>query len=347
MQKQGTQTAIQHAFKRACVVLSVLLCSACSSPVGGGGSASFSGSSDEAPETCSPTPKLNGGLSMTGWTDKSIDFTNASLYVTLEHKQDVDANEAGCVGAVAIEVRAHPEGCALTMRFRASTGGGPLTLMAATLAVDSFCPGWSDAEEGTYSWNNAGGLTISDVLRVDDHDQSLASHIGSIALSGTFKLEHWAGGAPLGVSVTGVIEGCFVSSGETTLSVPTSCALLRGPVPDATDTGPPPADTTAPPTTIDNTCVYANDGVCDETGGLCDPGTDCTDCGTCGPVEDTCGLANNGTCDEPAPCLVGTDCTDCGTCNNANNSCEWANDGQCDEPLSCEKGTDCTDCGDC
>jgi len=108
----------------------------------------------------------------------------------------------------------------------------------------------------------------------------------------------------------------------------------------------------------DDSCEWALDGVCDDGSGkgrywydddfggfyaydddyygygyyyygdddflapVCDPGTDCTDCG--GPA----------TADTPP--------TSC------DNSCQWSNDGFCDDTRTsglCDEGTDCHDCG--
>ena len=80
----------------------------------------------------------------------------------------------------------------------------------------------------------------------------------------------------------------------------------------------------------DDTCVWANDNVCDDGGSsagttiYCDFGTDCSDCGVRDPCTDTCtpwntaAYANDGSCDDGGDnsdssiCDVGTDCSDCG-----------------------------------
>ena len=74
----------------------------------------------------------------------------------------------------------------------------------------------------------------------------------------------------------------------------------------------------------DDSCKYANDGVCDDDDpGLCAPGTDATDCSSRrgGEVaeaqaadnqpDDSCQHANDGECDDPGLCAPGTDATDC------------------------------------
>jgi hypothetical protein len=64
--------------------------------------------------------------------------------------------------------------------------------------------------------------------------------------------------------------------------------------------------------------LSAYDGICQDglsgsKSGVCNPGTDCADCGPrLGICLDTCPFANNGSCDISAKCKPGTDCSDCG-----------------------------------
>ncbi|XP_077986455.1 uncharacterized protein LOC144440886 isoform X1 [Glandiceps talaboti] len=82
-----------------------------------------------------------------------------------------------------------------------------------------------------------------------------------------------------------------------------------------------------------DSCIWNNDGMCDVPAGFCEPGTDCSDC------EHSCPWTNDGECDEPYLCEHGTDSNDC-----QEHSCPWTNDGECDEPYLCEHGTDSNDC---
>ncbi len=79
------------------------------------------------------------------------------------------------------------------------------------------------------------------------------------------------------------------------------------------------------PTRDSDSCRWAEDGSCDERTparpfGLCEPGTDTTDCfGSSDQVcSDSCTYAGDGTCDdggtgsEFSVCDYGTDCSDCG-----------------------------------
>jgi len=153
----------------------------------------------------------------------------------------------------------------------------------------------------------------------------------------------------------------------------TFCPL---PDPDCGDTG-----TSCP---NDDSCVYADDNVCDDGGAgssfdVCAAGTDFSDCGfrtgdecegggdTCAN-DDSCTYANDGACDDGGEgssfdvCTIGTDVSDCGfrsgsdcsgdasECAN-DDSCTWSSDGFCDDGGEgssfslCTLGTDITDCG--
>lgn len=90
--------------------------------------------------------------------------------------------------------------------------------------------------------------------------------------------------------------------------------------------------------TCDDSCDFANNGVCDyshtwrdpwlleedDQGAwtTCKPGTDFSDCGVVVECSNTCEFANDGVCDETAGgggrCGLGTDCNDCGPYLNVN-----------------------------
>ena len=114
----------------------------------------------------------------------------------------------------------------------------------------------------------------------------------------------------------------------------------KTPIPEKTPDVP---ETPEPPETPDDSCQWANDGVCDEPD-YCGVNTDVTDCST-QPGPDSCEYANDGECDEPTFCTEGTDTADCsGDPLTPGDTCEYANDGECDEPMFCPVGTDATDC---
>ncbi len=100
---------------------------------------------------------------------------------------------------------------------------------------------------------------------------------------------------------------------------------------------------------VDDSCTYANDGVCDEST-YCDAGTDSTDClpyrGTCGSTNTDLSYENDGECDVPVLCENGSDLADCfgvdpaSICCTEDNACDLASSSACDCPgVSWE--TDC------
>jgi len=126
-----------------------------------------------------------------------------------------------------------------------------------------------------------------------------------------------------------------------------------------------------------NVC-FPDDGVCDSVAKkeghkpLCEPHTDCWDCGEC---KNSCETAVDGVCQEDktilnvfikGSCPRNSDCYDCGRCNvmdlymtttttttsknrsPGNNTCMFAFNGVCDVVYGrCPARTDCDDCSDC
>mmetsp|Transcript_30114 Transcript_30114/g.37774 ORF Transcript_30114/g.37774 Transcript_30114/m.37774 type:complete len:926 (-) Transcript_30114:391-3168(-) len=126
----------------------------------------------------------------------------------------------------------------------------------------------------------------------------------------------------------------------------------------------------------DDSCIYANDGECDEEGRdtyygswYSDYSDDfwtlggyssyyrssyTTDEGYYGYSYAGYGSFGLSTLNNIAPCSPGTDCTDCGGIAvggnepECENTCMFARDGYCDDPRAnnlCKLGTDCQDCG--
>ncbi len=147
-----------------------------------------------------------------------------------------------------------------------------------------------------------------------------------------------------------------------------------------------PAEPDEPPATPpvaligNDSCSWANDGFCDDSGfygndtAACPHGTDASDCQgrTARPVSvmvgNSCQWAFDFECDEPGigtgVCASGTDASDCGPVAAAaepaatpapvrqgNNTCRWAFDGECDDSRyigyhtsACAHRTDEADC---
>ena len=123
-------------------------------------------------------------------------------------------------------------------------------------------------------------------------------------------LEGEINGAPLVVTQT--LE-------EPAAPMPPSAPEEPAPAPPPTEPSETCSDTCVVPSQVAN--GFCNDGSNGDLA-LCDPGTDCTDCGE-GPngCTDTCTVSfaiADGACDDGGPdsefdiCALGTDCTDCG-----------------------------------
>jgi len=96
--------------------------------------------------------QLHGTLT----TGKSpIDFEGGSASVALRYKIDVDPQENGCVESVQIQGTTAKGVCALSLTFGPTSDPKVRELTAASLVLDSWCPGWPDAEEGSFAFSAA------------------------------------------------------------------------------------------------------------------------------------------------------------------------------------------------
>mmetsp|Transcript_15349 Transcript_15349/g.58412 ORF Transcript_15349/g.58412 Transcript_15349/m.58412 type:complete len:926 (-) Transcript_15349:233-3010(-) len=120
--------------------------------------------------------------------------------------------------------------------------------------------------------------------------------------------------------------------------------------------------------TCDDSCMYANNGMCDDGSDIdswiyddMDDDFGYSDDAVVGDDDWYLGDFSNDWADGNdydddfigALCEVGTDCTDCGgvhkSVHTCDNTCEFAKDYVCDDPRGtglCELGSDCDDCGD-
>ena len=253
---------------------------------GGGGGRSDGGAPDAQVAqrgTCDAPPVASGALR----NDVSdVDFTGEPVDARVEHKLDIDADEDGCVVAARFTLRKANLGCELTLTYT-SVDTHPLALTEAHLSADSFCPGWSDADEGDYVL--AGGTSGLDfVARVPDRTAQ-SSCIGAVTVR--FRggaLLRRADGRELSVELgTLSVTGDFASVGNTDATCP--CAQRCG-------------DRACGP---DPVCGFAcgacaGGDLCDEAGQcVCPPqcaGRDCGPDGCGGTCGDGCG--EGGRCDE-------------------------------------------------
>lgn len=108
------------------------------------------------------------------------------------------------------------------------------------------------------------------------------------------------------------------------------------------------------PGTCSNTCLYSNDGDCDDGGPgseytLCAPGTDCFDCGEANAPPRPPLQPGESYSPPPSPLPPAT--APPGVAEACSDSCSYARDTGCDdgglgsEYMLCALGTDCADCG--
>lgn len=267
-----------------------------------------------------------------------MEVTFDSAYVLLRHKRDVDQVEDGCIREIFLYLESG-SGCMfeLTAEGCLDAANG-IRVSDVSFMADSQCPDFLDIAEGQYGRGAyLEGLVEMSQLTIDDYNVESSCVAQRLELSLGGSLEDYGGDRLLIPNPTGrlVIEGTFNS------------AAGDGPCPLACSARPACSDV----------CPYALDGQCDHPGtgtGLCSDGTDCTDCEP-GPGCDSCLYANDGICNEGGLyplCEDGTDCDDCDPANSlCGNSCVYPSDGICDdggpgaETALCSLGTDCDDCG--
>ena len=149
--------------------------------------------------------------------------------VEVRHKRDVDPWEDGCIASVHLHL-ALGEGC----RLRVLAGGryllgGGLEIQEVEFVADSFCPGFTDDEEGTYS--GIAHLTVGEVVPgvSEVPGDNLAEACVRTSFTVRLQGELWrvGDGQPLPLALSEIaVAGEFVSLGDPGLSCPCapSCA---------------------------------------------------------------------------------------------------------------------------
>jgi hypothetical protein len=147
------------------------------------------------------------------------DITFDTAYVFVRHKQDVDEFEDGCITEIEIYLT-YGSGCTLHLiaNDRYVWQGG-LAIDDIIFTADSACPGFADANEGTYSGTS--GMLKADILpdvkEVPDYNvsESCVETELTISLQGTIAREYDS--AQLAINSTEiVISGEYPSEGFTT-----------------------------------------------------------------------------------------------------------------------------------
>ena len=181
--------------------------------------------SDVEPGTCEEPPLAQGVLHN---DVADIDFSGEEVHYTIEHKLDIDPEEDGCIAYAEFAVRKAGLGCELRLVFGVPGGGGPMSLLDASLSADSFCPGWLDADEGDY--HMMGGTPVfTFVSRVPERTAE-QSCIGDAAASFEGVITLQDGGRTLEIDLGDItFFGDFLSFGNTELACPCwpSCGDLE------------------------------------------------------------------------------------------------------------------------
>jgi hypothetical protein len=262
-----------------------------------------------------------------------IDFDGEPVTATVAHKLDIDAEEDGCVVAAAFSVRKADLGCELRLDF-ASLDARPLALVAATLSADSFCPGWSDDDEGDYTLSE-GAPQLEFVDRVPDRTAERSCIGAAVArMQGEVVLRR-DDGRTVRLQLDGLsVAGDFSSAGDTEATCP--CAQRCG----------------ARVCGVDPVCGFScgecsGDQVCSEAG-ECACAPDCAG-RACGP--DGCGGTCGPGCEGDTACDPQTgqcDCVpDCAGRVCGADGCGGSCAPGCDAGAACDADGQCGCAPDC
>jgi hypothetical protein len=153
-----------------------------------------------------------------------MDFTGEEVSIKLHHKLDIDEWEDGCISRYTIDLSKMGLGCDFHLEMTTDTDGELLAVDAA-LYADSFCPGWSDADEGKYLMMSSSLSLCSNVEVADYMTVSSCIPKVSIQFTGLLEMERVADGSPLTIDLTElVIQGDMTSEGKTELACPEVCS---------------------------------------------------------------------------------------------------------------------------
>jgi hypothetical protein len=181
---------------------------------------------DSKPRPCETSARIDGGIeTRSNGTRLSVTYTrNEVPLVKVSHKLDIDEYEDRCIAAVDVVARVAGRGCELRMTFRgAPSRTGGLVLTKATLAADSFCPGWPDDFEGQYKWvpNSSEDVVrlLPTVDKVPDRTADRSCVDLTLKLAGSMRLV--SSGRELTFDPSKLrVSGTFLSKGDTELRCP-------------------------------------------------------------------------------------------------------------------------------
>jgi len=186
---------------------------------GTGGSLGGSGGSSGVPATCTVPPTVTGQLAN---PVAAVDYAGEVAEVDVVHKIDVDVAEDGCISSVLIVLDKGGQGCEVSLYYSTNGDSTALELSNASFTADSFCPGWTDADEGAYDYLiSQSGAVLNITSRVPDRTAETSCFTTSLQLAGTVTLERFDDGRQLEFDLSGInIAGDFQSTGDAEATCP-------------------------------------------------------------------------------------------------------------------------------
>ena len=177
---------------------------------------------DESSSGCEEGYSVTGAVS----NDVSpIDYTNGNVAVSLLHKLDIDEAEDRCLASIDVSLSVLQGGCELRMKFSTNPDNAFLELENATLRADSLCAGWSDSDEGTYTYQGGERPVFVGPQRVPDAVAATSCFTSELRFDGAIVLVR-EDGAELEANLSGLsIEGEFVSQGDPSLVCPKNSGI--------------------------------------------------------------------------------------------------------------------------
>ncbi len=247
---------------------------------------------NDNPNGCKNSQTYSGKIS----TSKG-EVTFDKVEVSIQHKQDIDTVEDGCINQVMVQFF-HGSGCKLEIRAdTAQVGDNGIKITSIIFSADSQCPNFLDADEGTYievSALDKKSLTLA-LMKVPDYNTDTSCHEQKIVISLSGILNRKTDNKELNISLsTLTINGKFNSKGSTN----TQCLCKAN---------------------CSNKCDNASDGC----GGICEQSS-CTAGNMCSNfvcIDDPCDpdpCNGNGSCQNPdatCVCFEGYKGNSCDSCD--------------------------------
>jgi hypothetical protein len=176
-----------------------------------------------SPAECGDAKPVVEGIVKNSVAD--MDFTGEEVSIQLFHKLDIDEWEDGCISKYTMEFSKLGLGCKFHLEMNTSPDA-VFNVTSAILEADSFCPGWSDADEGEYVLESSSLSMCSTVEVADYMTESACVPEVVVGFGGILNLVRKTDGKELDVDLSGMtVKGDMVSSGDTELVCPEPCAL--------------------------------------------------------------------------------------------------------------------------